>query len=111
MNWIPLNSVNDLDALLERSFDKAILIFKHSTTCSISKMALNRIEREDPHPSLEYHLLDLLQYRHVSNTIAEKLKVHHESPQILLIKNGDCVYDQSHNGITVADIAEAQATH
>jgi bacillithiol system protein YtxJ len=107
MNWLPLQSTIDLDALLERSFDKAILIFKHSTTCSISKMALNRVEREAPNSGIEYYLLDLLKHRDVSNAIAEKLKVHHESPQILLIKNADCVFDTSHNGITVDVINEA----
>jgi bacillithiol system protein YtxJ len=107
MNWIPLQSDTDLDALLEQSSDKAILIFKHSTTCSISKMALNRLEREDPNPNLEYHLLDLLQYRNTSNAVAQKLQVHHESPQILIIKNGACVFDTSHNGISAAVINEA----
>ena len=82
-----------------------MVIFKHSTTCSISSMAKNRLERETPATNTLFYYLDLRAYRAVSNKIAEEFHVHHESPQILLIKNGECTYEESHNGISMADIA------
>ncbi len=65
-----------------------------------------RLERETPPQNTLFYYLDILRYRPVSNRIAEDFSVYHESPQILLIKNGECTYDESHNGISMADIAE-----
>ncbi|TAG11813.1 MAG: bacillithiol system redox-active protein YtxJ, partial [Sphingobacteriia bacterium] len=99
MHWIPLINSDQLDQINTLSQQKAQIIFKHSTRCSISSMALNRLEREDPPNSADFYLLDLIQYRTLSNEVAERFSVHHESPQVLVIKKGDCVYDESHQGI------------
>ncbi len=69
-------------------------------------MAKNRLEREIPAANTLFYYLDLIRYRPISNKIAEDFHVHHESPQILLIKNGECIYEESHNGISMADIAD-----
>lgn len=106
MNWIPLVSSEQLLHIKERSFEVAQAIFKHSTRCSISSMAKARLERADALTGIDFYYLDLLQYRNISNEVAEIFSVHHESPQILLIKNGECVYDESHNGISMHEIAE-----
>ncbi len=95
-----------LDKIKEESREKPVVIFKHSTRCSISSMAMARLERETPPQNTLFYYLDILRYRPVSNRIAEDFSVYHESPQILLIKNGECTYDESHNGISMADIAE-----
>jgi bacillithiol system protein YtxJ len=68
-------------------------------------MAKQRVEKfEDS--SFDFYYLDLIQHRNLSNLIAEKFDVHHQSPQILIIKNGDCVFDESHGGINIQDLLE-----
>ncbi len=110
MNWKTLNSLEGVDAIIEASKNNPQVIFKHSTTCSISQMAKGRLDRFDnSETKIDFHYLDLLTYRPISNFIAEKFSVHHESPQVLLIKNGECTYDESHMGIRVDDILEQAA--
>lgn len=106
MNWIDLNDENQLKSLKELSKQKAQLIFKHSTRCSISSMAKSRLERSSPPESIDFYYLDLIKHRHLSQKIAEDFSVFHESPQVLLIKNGECVYDESHSGIQMDEITE-----
>ena len=106
MNWINLTDDQQLSSIKELSKQKAQLIFKHSTRCSISSMAKNRLERSTPPESIDFYYLDLIQDRQLSQKIAEDFDVYHESPQVLLIKNGECVYDESHSGIQMDDIAE-----
>ena len=105
MNWIMLTEESQLEQIKEQSTRQPVAIFKHSTRCSISSMAKNRLERETPAANTLFYYLDLIRYRSVSNKIAEDFHVHHESPQLLLIKNGECTYEESHNGINMADIA------
>ncbi len=112
MNWIPLTSLQQLDQILDNSFQKPQVIFKHSTRCHTSSLALNRLERTEAPDFVDFNFLDLLAYREVSNSIADKLSVYHESPQIILIKDGVCTYDESHLGITMEEIiAEAQTAN
>lgn len=106
MNWIALTDEQQLDRINEESKTQPVVIFKHSTRCSISSMAKSRLDRETPPENTSFYYLDLLQYRNISNKVAEVYKVHHESPQVLLIKNGECTYEETHNGISMADIAE-----
>ena len=106
MNWIPLTDLNQLETIKDLSFTTPQVILKHSTTCSISKMALARMERSEAPTSIQFYYLDLLNYRSISNAISEKFSVYHESPQILLIKNGECTYDESHGGIRMEEMVE-----
>lgn len=106
MNWIPLTTEAQFEQLLERSANKPQVIFKHSTRCSTSSMVLSRLERTNAPENIDFYFLDLLAYRALSGKIAEKLKVYHESPQVLLIKNGECIYDESHMGITMDELTE-----
>lgn len=99
MNWIDLNSEAQLDTLCEKSHEKPVVIFKHSTRCSISTMAKGRLDRAGSIEGADFYYLDLLAHRPLSNLIAERFSVYHESPQILVIRNGECTYDESHNGI------------
>ncbi len=69
-------------------------------------MAKNRLEREKTGNDIPFYYLDLVRYRSLSNKIATDFQVHHESPQVLIIKNGECIYDDSHNGINMQDICE-----
>jgi len=106
MNWIPLTDNEKVSAIKEQSFNEPQLIFKHSTRCSISSMAKNRLDRSEQPKGISFHYLDLINYRSISNNIAEVFDVAHESPQVLLIKNGECVYDESHSGISMDEIVE-----
>jgi bacillithiol system protein YtxJ len=109
MNWIPLTEEAQLETIKTESKTQAVVIFKHSTRCSISSMAKMRLEREAAPEGIKFYYLDLIAYRPVSNKIAELFSVWHESPQVLLIKNGECIYDESHNGISMQEISEQAA--
>lgn len=106
MNWIPLRSIDDLEQVIYLSQEKPQVIFKHSTRCNISSVAKNRLERADVPGELQFHYLDLISYRPLSNAVADRFAVEHESPQILVIKNGKCVYNESHMGIDMDEIKD-----
>ena len=103
--WEQLTSEIVLDELLNKK-GQPILLFKHSTRCSISSMALSRFESEWKLSEEKCHLvfLDLINYRGVSNAIAERTGIVHQSPQVLLIVDGKVIYHNSHNGISAATI-------
>src|SRR5690606_9209395 len=104
MNWIPLTTLGQFDEIKQSS--EPVLVFKHSTRCPVSSMAKRNFELESVllPESLPTYYLDLIMYRDVSNFIAESLNVRHESPQVLLIHNQECIFHASHNDISVADV-------
>ena len=104
MDWIELTKLEHIEKMNINSFNNISMCFKHSTRCSISVMVLNRIENEWNDCKFEPYFLDLLNYRNISNTISETYKVIHESPQVLLIKNGVCIHHISHNLISMNQI-------
>lgn len=103
MNWTNLESADQIEAIKQQR--EYSVIFKHSTRCSISMMVKRRFELDwDKLPeSLPLYFLDLIKYRHLSNQIAQDFQVHHESPQLLLIKDGSCILDLSHGEISVEE--------
>ncbi len=112
MNWNKLETEAQLDSLIQESAVGPIFIFKHSTSCSISAATLGRFERnwkQEEVDSLKPYYLDLIAHRSVSNQIANKFGVVHESPQLLLIDGGECVYSASHYDITFAGLKEQLA--
>jgi bacillithiol system protein YtxJ len=106
LNWNDLNELDQLDILIEESEKKAILIFKHSTRCGISRMVLNGFERDfdtlDDKVKLYY--LDILNYRDLSNEISSRFGIWHESPQLLIFRNGKVVYHASHGQIDAKNV-------
>jgi len=106
MNWIELNEPSQIQEIKERSGEKPQVIFKHSTRCSISSVAKSRLERTAAPDNVDFYYLDLIRHRNLSEKIATDFAVYHESPQVLLIRNGECVYDESHSGISMDEIAE-----
>lgn len=104
MKWIPLQSAAQLSEILATPGPS--LLFKHSTRCSISTVALERLNTSILSDQAPSYLLDLLSYRDLSNEIATRLHVHHESPQVLLVNKGECFYDESHLSIRVEEIEE-----
>lgn len=100
MDWISLTDVTQLDEIVTQSNEKAALIFKHSTRCSISRFALKQFENEfDLSGKVTPYFLDLLEHRNISNEVAKLFEVTHQSPQIIVIKGGKSVYDTSHDSI------------
>ena len=108
IHWKALDSVPAVEHLIERSRERPCLIFKHSTRCSISSLAKHRLEGDwdFAEDKLEPYFLDLIAHRDVSRYVADTFDVHHESPQVLLIANGECYYDASHLDIRVAELHE-----
>ena len=108
MNWLKLETPEQLNTIKESSSVNRVVIFKHSTRCSISHMALTRLER-DWQPSemkdVKTYCLDLLKNRGLSNSVAEEFNVQHESPQVMVIENGKVIYDRSHNDIRYTELA------
>ena len=105
--------------ITEAAFDELLLaseqnpsqtyaIFKHSTRCSISSMALNRMQKANflAQFNVPFYYLDLIQYRNISNYIAQKLQIVHESPQIIMIKGGKSIAHASHSHISLAWIED-----
>ncbi len=108
MEWNKLNSVDDLNKAIELSNEKPVVIYKHSTRCSISSMALNRLERAWTNTeNIEPFYLDLIEHRDLSQKIAEDLNVMHESPQLILIKDAKAIYNASHMDISFRDLVAA----
>lgn len=105
INWIELTRPEQLEHIRHQSFLKPQVIFKHSTRCSTSILAKNRLEREKAPSDVDFYYLDLLTYRQISNLIAESFNVWHESPQVLVIRDGECIYDESHLGIQMEEIS------
>nr|WP_315174375.1 bacillithiol system redox-active protein YtxJ [uncultured Flavobacterium sp.] len=105
INWIPLTDLGQLNEIIELSNEKPVAIFKHSTRCSVSRMALKQFENEFNSPdSVETYFLDLIAYRDVSNEIATRFQVVHQSPQLVLIKEGKSVYNASHSDIDAQEL-------
>lgn len=109
MNWKFLENSNQINELLTSSEKKSILIFKHSTRCGISRFVLKNFERSFnlSENIIESYFLDLLKYRSISNEIAERFTIQHQSPQAIVIKNREVVYHASHSDISVTAIKKA----
>jgi bacillithiol system protein YtxJ len=106
MQWIQLTSEDQLSEIISKSESKPQVIFKHSTRCSISAVAMQRLQKSDQPSGVDFYFLDLIAYRSLSNLVAKKFGVHHESPQVLVIKNGQCIYDESHLSISMDEIID-----
>lgn len=104
--WHILDKMEQLDELIIESKTKSVAIFKHSTRCGISRAMKKMFERNYTltDGQLKLYHLDLLQNRSISNKIATKFKVHHESPQIIVIKDGEVVYHDSHHAIEASNL-------
>lgn len=107
MNWILLQDEKQLTELVADSINTPQVIFKHSTRCSTSSMAKNRIDRQEALSGVTFYLLDLIKYRSLSNKIASDFGIEHQSPQVLVIDKGKCIYNESHSGIVFDEIEEA----
>lgn len=106
--WKELTSEAQLDEIIKDSDSKPVAIFKHSTRCGISTRAKFVLEEEWDYKEeeLDFYYLDLLQHRNISNKIAELTGVQHQSPQVILLKKGDPVYEETHHAISAKELRE-----
>ncbi|UYQ91301.1 bacillithiol system redox-active protein YtxJ [Chitinophaga horti] len=105
MNWMELTNEEQLQQIQSDSFLRPVVIFKHSTRCSISAMAKSRLDRSAQPQGMDFYYLDLIRYREISNKVSGMFNIQHESPQVLVLREGKCVYDESHMGISMDAIA------
>lgn len=107
LNWLPLTAIEQLEEIKEISKTEPVFIFKHSTRCSISSIVIKRFEAlfKEEHQGLKVYYLDLLNYRNISDEIGDTFQVIHQSPQLLIVKNGISVQNASHYDITITDLS------
>jgi bacillithiol system protein YtxJ len=107
MNWIDLDNINMLNRIEADSMSGRVAIFKHSTRCGISRMVLKNFKSEAKALGMDIniYLLDLLSHRNISNAIAERWKVKHESPQLIVLQNGEVIHHASHHGIHSSNLS------
>lgn len=108
LNWENISSEQELINALEDSSTQPVLFYKHSTRCSISSMALNRLEGawDTSTEKCKLYFIDLIAHRDVSNLLADLTKIPHQSPQAILVKNNEVLYDASHNTIKAKNIEQ-----
>lgn len=106
--WVPLTTTSQLEEIAEQSGHRPQVIFKHSTTCGISRMVLQMFtnDYDISENSVDLYFLDLHQYREVSNQTAMQFRVLHQSPQLIVIKGGEVVVHESHGAITDIDLSD-----
>ena len=107
INWNELTDLGQLSEIIEISNEKPVAIFKHSTRCSVSRMALKQFENEfNSSDKVTPYFLDLIAHRDISNEIASRFGVTHQSPQLILIKERKAVYNVSHSDIDAEELAK-----
>ncbi len=106
MDWKILTEESQLKEIIDTSAVRPQVIFKHSSRCSISSLAKNRLDRASNPEDMDFYFLDLISFRNLSDKTADLFMVNHESPQVLVIKNGECIYDESHLSISMDGIVE-----
>lgn len=104
--WKAVHQIEQVDDLVQASFLRPQLIFKHSSRCSLSSVVRRRLESHGPVEGIDFHFVDVISDRDISNSIGKFFEVWHESPQVLLVTDGECIYDESHMAISMDEIAE-----
>lgn len=111
MQWINLTTETQWFEIMEQSYTNPQVVFKHSPRCSISSVVKSRLERSGNGVNIRFYYLDVIAHRGLSQKIAADLQIIHESPQVLLIKKGTCVYHESHSAIMMDEIVEKSTKH
>jgi len=111
MHWIHLTDEDQLQNIIVRSQEKPQVIFKYSNRCYSSEIIFQRLQQDCCPEQIDFYFLDLITFRNISDKIAETFNVDHQSPQILLIRDGECIFNESHSEISLEEILEhSQAT-
>lgn len=105
--WKTIKSEEDLEKVIKQSYENRVAVFKHSTSCFISKTVLKNFEKEienSDEQNVSFYFLDLLAFRPISNKIAEDFGIRHESPQLIVIEDGKAINNASHQDISLSQI-------
>lgn len=105
--WKTIKSDEDLEKAIKQSYENRVAVFKHSTSCFISKTVLKNFEKEienSDEQNVSFYFLDLLTFRPISNKIAEDFGIRHESPQLIVIEDGKAINNASHQDISLSQI-------
>lgn len=105
--WKTIKSEEDLEKAIKESYDNRVAVFKHSTSCFISKTVLKNFEKEieiSDEQNVSFYFLDLLAFRPISNKIAEDFGIRHESPQLIVFENGEPINNASHQDISLSQV-------
>jgi len=110
MHWIHLTDQGQLQKIIVRSQEKPQVIFKYNNHCYLSETILNKLQKNCCPDHIDFHFLDLVSHEDISTKVAETFHVTHQSPQILVIKDGECIFQDSHSDISLEQIMEHAAT-
>ena len=110
MHWIHLTHEDQLQKIIVRSEEKPQVVFKYSSHCHLSETILTQLQKNCCPDHMDFHFLDLTDHENISKKISEKFHITHQSPQILLIKEGACIYQESHSEISLKEIIEHATT-
>jgi bacillithiol system protein YtxJ len=106
MHWIHLIDEDQLQKIIVRSQEKPQVIFKYSNECYLSEIIFQRLQKDCCPEHIDFHFLDLTIYKNISEKISETFHIPHQSPQILLIKEGECIFEESDSEISLEEILE-----
>jgi len=106
MHWIHLTDEDQLQKIIVRSQEKPQVIFKYSPHCDISETILQRFKEDCCPIHIDFHFLDLTTYKHISEKVSETFHVSQQSPQIILIKDGEAIFEESNSSISLPEILE-----
>lgn len=106
MHWIHLTSEDQIQNMIVRSQEKPQVIFKYSSRCYLSEIVFRRLQKDCCPKHIDFYFLDLIVHPHISQKVTEYFKVDHQSPQVLLIRDGECIFEESHSNITLEEIME-----
>ncbi len=99
MHWIHLTDEGQLQEIVIRSQERSQVIFKYSSRCSLSDIIYERLQAKCCPQSADFYFLDLIAFKGISRQVAEKFNIKHRSPQVLVIRDGECIFDESHTSI------------
>jgi bacillithiol system protein YtxJ len=106
MHWIHLTDEDQLQKIIVKSQEKPQVIFKYSSCCYLSEVVFQRLQKNCCPGEIHFHFLDLVNHKNISEKVSETFKVTHQSPQILVIVEGQCIFHESHSEISLEGIME-----
>ena len=109
MHWIHLTDEDQVQKVIIRSQEKPQVIFKYSNRCFLSELIFRRLQKNCCPERMDFYFLDLIAYRNISDKISKTFGIPHQSPQILLIRDGECIFEESHSEISLEEIMEHAA--
>ena len=109
----PLTDLSALDAAIAESKDRPVLLFKHSRYCGVSCEALDELQShiDGAPPQVAYRVITVQTHRPVSDAVAQRLGLRHETPQAILLRDGKIVWNASHFRITASQLDQVVSTN